>query len=58
MEYLHDYGPFDDLPFDLMLREFRKYYPAIMQVLEARADMMTGDFEREAEDENGGGGRQ
>lgn len=27
MEYVHDYGPFDDLPFELMLLEARKYYP-------------------------------
>ena len=58
MEYLHDYGPFDDLPFDLMLREFGKYYPAIMQALKMRAEMPSGDFEREAEDENRGGDRQ
>lgn len=27
MEYLHDYGQFADIPYDLMLAEFRKYYP-------------------------------
>ncbi len=27
MEYVHDYGTFPDVPFDLMLSEWRKYYP-------------------------------
>ena len=27
MEYVHDYGAFDDMPFDLMIAEMRKYYP-------------------------------
>jgi transglutaminase-like putative cysteine protease len=58
MEYLHDYGPYDDMPFDMMMEEFRKYYPAIMKALEARDASPAGDFEREAEDENRGGGRQ
>jgi transglutaminase-like putative cysteine protease len=57
MEYLHDYGPFDDLPFDTMMEEFRKYYPAIMKALEARDAAPEGDFEREAADEHRGGDR-
>lgn len=57
MEYLHDYGPFDDLPFGLMTEEFRKYYPAIMKALEARRDAApAGDFEGEADEEMRGGG--
>ncbi len=27
MEYVHDYGPFDDFPYELMIMEARKYYP-------------------------------
>jgi transglutaminase-like putative cysteine protease len=27
MEYIHDYGPFDDFPYELMIMESRKYYP-------------------------------
>ena len=27
MEYVDDYGPFDDLPFALMIDEWRRYYP-------------------------------
>ncbi|MFP2994689.1 transglutaminase-like domain-containing protein [Spongiivirga sp. MCCC 1A20706] len=26
MEYTHEYGEFDDLPYELMLQEFRKHY--------------------------------
>ncbi|HOD14807.1 MAG TPA: transglutaminase family protein [Spirochaetota bacterium] len=57
MEYLHDYGPFEDLPVDLMMEEFGKYYPAIMKALEARQAGPAGDFEREADDEKRGEGR-
>jgi transglutaminase-like putative cysteine protease len=54
MEYLHDYGAFGDLPFDLMMDEFGKYYPAIMKALAARSAAPAGDFEQEAADENRG----
>ena len=27
MEYVHDYGSHDDLPFDLMIDEWRRFYP-------------------------------
>ena len=27
MEYTHDYGPFDDFPYELMMMEARKNYP-------------------------------
>lgn len=29
MEYLHDYGNFDDMPYDLAISEFIKHYPHI-----------------------------
>jgi len=29
MEYMHDYGAFDDLPYDLYLAELRNHYPNI-----------------------------
>ena len=29
MEYLHNYGSFDDLPFDQMIGEWKKYYPKL-----------------------------
>jgi transglutaminase-like putative cysteine protease len=31
MEYLHDYGTFPDVPFALMLAEWKRHYPAIRQ---------------------------
>ncbi len=31
MEYAHDYGSFHDLPYDFMLREWVKHYPAYAQ---------------------------
>ncbi len=57
MEYLHDYGPFGDLPFDIMMEEFGKYYPAIMKALGVRAAAPAGDFESEAGEERSGGGQ-
>jgi transglutaminase-like putative cysteine protease len=29
MEYVDDYGPFADLPFELMVAEWKKHYPAL-----------------------------
>ncbi|MCS7019419.1 MAG: transglutaminase family protein [Cytophagales bacterium] len=29
MEYLHYYGSFEDLPFDMMIGEWKKYYPKL-----------------------------
>jgi len=31
MEYLHDYGTFEDVPIDLMNTEMKKYYPHLFQ---------------------------
>ena len=31
MEYVHDYGVFDDFPFELMIEEFKKYYPHVIE---------------------------
>lgn len=31
MEYVHDYGVFDDFPYELMLDEFKKYYPHVIE---------------------------
>jgi len=27
MEYVHNYGSFDDMPYELMIEEMKKYYP-------------------------------
>jgi hypothetical protein len=29
MEYVHDYGPFADVPLKLVMSELKKYYPHI-----------------------------
>jgi transglutaminase-like putative cysteine protease len=31
MKYLHDYGAFDDLPYELYLEELKKHYPHIFE---------------------------
>ncbi len=31
MEYLHDYGPFADIPRELFIRELQKHYPHVFQ---------------------------
>lgn len=31
MEYEHDYGTFSDIPYDLMIAEFKKYYPHLFE---------------------------
>jgi transglutaminase-like putative cysteine protease len=42
MEYLHDRGVFPDVPFDVILREFQRYYPALMS-----QHGLAGDFQAE-----------
>jgi transglutaminase-like putative cysteine protease len=54
MEYLRDHGPFDDLPFEMMMEAFHRHYPHLAALIE-KAETDTGkplDFEREAGDEN------
>lgn len=45
MEYIHDHGTFADLPFDLIVAEMRRRYPAIAQ---QTAAPIRGDFAAEA----------
>jgi len=40
MEYLHDYGQFEDLPFDYFVSELRKHYPHVFE----EALMGNGEF--------------
>jgi len=47
MEYVHDYGPYADFPFDYMTEEYRKYYPHFYEAGAVEA-VKRGDFEREA----------
>ena len=54
MEYLRDYGPFDDLPFDMMIGEYKKHYPHLATLIgtAGAGTVRPGEFEREAGDEN------
>ena len=54
MEYIHDFGSFDDLPFEQMAGEFRRHYPHLEELLKMaqRNRAPAADFEREAEQEN------
>jgi transglutaminase-like putative cysteine protease len=45
MEYVHDHGPFADLPYDLIMDTFRKHYPIYFTQDESA---LAGDFEAEA----------
>jgi transglutaminase-like putative cysteine protease len=53
MEYVHDHGPFSDLPYDLIMDSFRKHYP--MYFAQDKS-ALAGDFEAEALRERGGEG--
>lgn len=45
MEYVHDHGPFADLPYDLIMDTFRKHYPIYFT---QDKSALAGDFEAEA----------
>lgn len=45
MEYIHDHGPFADLPYDLIMAAFRKHYPLYFT---QDGSELAGDFEAEA----------
>ncbi|MBA4395816.1 MAG: transglutaminase [Syntrophus sp. (in: bacteria)] len=45
MEYVHDHGPFVDLPYDLIMDTFRKHYPVYFT---QDKSFPAGDFEAEA----------
>ena len=45
MEYVHDHGPFADLPYDIILESFRKHYP---MYFDQDKDATAGNFEEEA----------
>ncbi|MEW6079421.1 MAG: transglutaminase family protein [Thermodesulfobacteriota bacterium] len=51
MEYVHDYGAFDDFPYDKMIEESRRYYPAWFHDENVNFDHIGGDFEKEREDD-------
>jgi transglutaminase-like putative cysteine protease len=43
MEYLHDYGSFHDLPYELMVSEWRRYYPHLFRKLHNKEVMVLTD---------------
>ena len=54
MEYVHDYGSFDDFPYDRMVEEFRRYYTVwFNDDVDIDFDGIGGDFEREREQDRG-----
>lgn len=46
MEYLHDYGAFDDLPYDLYLEELDKHYPHLTNNPRFVTEELVYDFRR------------
>lgn len=52
MEYVHDYGSFDDFPFETFVDEQRRYYPHLVELARESDARITGDFEQEAMEEN------
>lgn len=46
MEYVHDYGTFDDFPYDLMMQEGKKYYSHLFKDLD-EGKKIEGDFRNE-----------
>lgn len=48
MEYIREHGSFDDLPWDMLLIQFKKAYPKYFENLEIHS----GNFAREAHSEN------
>jgi transglutaminase-like putative cysteine protease len=53
MEYLHDYGPFADVPYQAIIETFRQRYPNLRSPLEGGA-VLEGDFEAEIQAESAG----
>jgi transglutaminase-like putative cysteine protease len=52
MEYVHDYGPFDDFPYGLFIDEQKKHYPHMVELAKESSKPLDGNFEQEAMEEN------
>ena len=46
MEYLHDYGAFDDVPYELFLDELDKHYPHLTNNPRFVTEELVYDFRR------------
>ncbi len=53
MEYVRDYGAFDDFPFETMVRESRAHYPHLADFFDTSGVPPAGDFREEAARESG-----
>jgi transglutaminase-like putative cysteine protease len=53
MEYLHDYGPFADVPYDAIVAKFHDAYPNT-RPSHAKGQPLGGDFEAEIQAETAG----
>lgn len=51
MEYLRDYGPADDVPYEDILARFSELYPGMRAMIEEQQTPLAGDFEAEIEAE-------
>ena len=40
MEYLHDYGTFSDIPYDLFLSELKKHYPHMFEKFQRKGEKL------------------
>ena len=54
MEYIHDYGAFDDFPFNKMLEEWVKHYPQWSNIMCHKDFNLKGDLEQEHQDDLAG----
>lgn len=45
LKYVHDYGDFPDLPYDLYISELRKYYPHLFKIVDETAQPFQFDLE-------------
>lgn len=52
MEYIHDYGSFEDFPLEMMISEMKKYYSHLFEQEDVKEAFPIGDFEKEAIMEN------
>lgn len=49
MEYLHEHGHFDDLPFDEIVNAYKQHYPLLTEIITQKSVIsIDGDFENEA----------
>lgn len=51
MEYLHDYGPHDDVPYEAILQKFTEVYPNMKVMIDRGTSTQAGDFEAEVAQE-------